>query len=194
MPELKNEIPSEEELYIYFREHFKEDSHPDWLPVAEAHRLGCDKLVEKMGESIFASLLRLNQFPRTNVFWKNTNRRPTIFKLREFCNLILRENPTDELALWTLASLDVHWWVNGFGKEYWKQIHFRGNFDVTWAVYAGLFFQANVGGGDNDMVELLLALDAKEESMPLLRACRESAVESISEWGKNVITSLNQIK
>lgn len=54
-----------------------------------------------------ANMLRLNSLPRTDPFWHNTNLRPTVFKLREFCSLVLREEPDDLPSLWTLAVLNT---------------------------------------------------------------------------------------
>src|SRR5262245_38152393 len=94
MPELKNEIPTDSELREYFLEHFSstvegEMYAPPNRGVPEL-TAGCNRLIKKAGESIFASLQRLNQLERTDPFWRGTNRRTTVYKLIEFCDVVLK--------------------------------------------------------------------------------------------------------
>jgi hypothetical protein len=95
VPEIKNETPTDEELRAYLAESMKvstltmladytEDPHP-WSPeVDEAlsylstHR---STFLTTMTGTIFQASRRLNHLPRTDPFWRNTNLRPTIYKL-----------------------------------------------------------------------------------------------------------------
>jgi hypothetical protein len=96
MPEIKNEVPTDQELRDYFMEHYGSlgdllnHQHAGSDAESEATRalrlspdLGCKSFLSTALDSIFASLQRLNRLPRTDPFWHNTNRRPTVYKLNE---------------------------------------------------------------------------------------------------------------
>src|SRR5262245_47153596 len=134
MPEIKSEQPPDDELYAYFREHLTRSVfgglHSD-APTRDQDRafleqygllafreLGGVAYVEKAARVIFQSCRRLNQLPRSDPFWENTNLRPTVYKVPEFCQRLLAEDPGDTLALWTLASLSTFWGANDFGQEH----------------------------------------------------------------------------
>jgi hypothetical protein len=152
--------------------------------------MGCNKLLEKAGESILSSLRRLNELPRTDPFWENTNRRPTVYKLHDFCNRLLRDNPQDVLALWTIASLNLLWGVDELSQDQWKRLHDIGNFDVSWVVHAGLFSYLNAGIEADDLAKLLIDMNGVEESKPLLHAFSKSEADLVADWGKKVLSRL----
>jgi len=189
MPELKNEIPTEEELYRYFMESCPRLMEPQFEDdeTSEALRLGCDRLLRKVGECIFESLQRLNTLPRTDPFWRNTNKRPTIFKLSEFGRDLLKLNADDRQALWLKASLAVFYGAHDFGSENWKRLRELGDFDVSWAVLAGLWNEVNLGFGPGGTASLLLEMEATEEARPLLELCAGSKSVFISEWAQGVL-------
>ena len=137
MPELKNEIPTDSELREYFLVDFAftvegEMYAPPNRGVPEL-TAGCNRLIKKAGEAIFASLQRLNRLERTDQFWRDTNRRPTVYKLRGFCDVLLKENPGDVLALWTQLALDVVWGTsNGrFDLERLRQLRAAGELEAV---------------------------------------------------------------
>lgn len=71
MPELQNEIPTDSDLREYFLEYFASTVTGEmFAPLKRAEgqelRAGCDRLIKKAGESIFASLQRLNRLDRTD--------------------------------------------------------------------------------------------------------------------------------
>ena len=191
MPELKNEIPTEQELYHYFMEHWSPLTEPvvqvEGDNLSEAYRLGCDRLLRRVGECIFESLQRLNQLPRTDLFWRNTNKRPTIFKLSEFGKNELERNAGDRRALWLLASLDVFHGATNFGREHWKKLRELGDFDVSWAVLAGLWSEVNFGIGSGAMAKLLIELESVAEARPLLELFAGSKSDHIVKWAKEVL-------
>ena len=124
MPELLHEIPSDQELQAYCDEHFQKSvlfltrgSLPG-AAIASLGALGCDEFGRFAMSSIFKSLRRLNQLPRTDPLWANTNNRPTIYKVSEFCEQILARDPDDFLSLWTLGCMDVWFGGNRFGQRY----------------------------------------------------------------------------
>src|SRR5258708_11180244 len=98
MPEIKQEIPDDPELYEYLRQSFHGiDLASGRLTFLEAESAipEVNRFVIRLGESIFAGLRRLNQLARSDPFWRNTKRRPTVFKLPELCQTLLREQPKD---------------------------------------------------------------------------------------------------
>src|SRR5579859_4401015 len=119
MPELAHETPSQDELNAYLREHLARSMvapfgmMPEQLSrsfptgVAQAfislRRLDGREFAERAFNAIFAGLNRMNSVPRNHPFWQNTNRRPTIYKLAEFCSVKLAEDPHDLDALWAAA-------------------------------------------------------------------------------------------
>lgn len=187
MPQLKNEIPTEEELHSYFMEHLG--------PLSSGYASeypGCDSFCMKARGSIFESLCWLNRLPRSDPFWANTNLRPTIYKLGNFCGLVLKSNPQDTLALWTIAALDVSRGVDGFGYEQWKALHGLGNFDVTWPICAALLQGGPVGISDAALATLLLEMDAVEAARPHLQRYADSARPNISAWAKRVLDMVQE--
>ena len=191
MPELKNEIPTGQELYQYFMEHCSWLMEPavqtENSSISEAYRLGCDRLLLKVGETIFESLQQLNNLSRTDPFWQNTNRRPTIFKLDEFGRFVMKTIPDDPQALWMLASLDVFHGATNFGGKHWKKLRELGDFDVSWAVLAGLWSEVNFGIGPQAMANLLREMESVAEAQALLELFAESKSDHIARWAKEVL-------
>ncbi|MDD2802349.1 MAG: hypothetical protein PHE96_12925 [Methylococcales bacterium] len=185
MPRLKNEIPTDEELRSYFMEYLGllSSGYASEYP-------GCDSFCMKARESIFESLCRLNRLPRSDSFWSNTNFRPTIYKLGDFCRLVLKSNPQDTLALWTIAALDVSNGVDGFGYKQWKVLCDLGNFDVTWPICAALLQGGPGGISDTTLATLLLDMDVVEAARPLLQQHADSARPNIRAWAENVLGML----
>src|ERR1700683_3027578 len=124
MPELLHEVPSDEELTAYCDQHLAdsifsliresrsklEKIYPvDILLAIEALRaLGCEQFCQLAMMSIRESHRRLNGLSRTDTLWANTNKRPTIYKVGDFCRRILRDEPHDLLSF-------GHWapWLSG---------------------------------------------------------------------------------
>src|SRR5687767_7728034 len=79
--------------------------------LAEADLNG-DGLFSRASRAILDGLYRLDALPREDPFWQNTNNRATIHKLGEFCRLLLKQNPANTRAIWTLIGLDLLHWSN----------------------------------------------------------------------------------
>ena len=187
MPVLKNEIPTEEELNRYFIEGQNaglcliRDSYATQYP-------GCEPFCTKAREIIFECLCRLNRLPRSDPFWTGTNRRPTIPKLRDYCKLILKDNPHDAIAIWTMGALDVWQCVDGFGYEHWKALHGLGNFDVSWPICAALLQGGPGGISDVALATLLMEMGAIEAAQPFLQEYANSERSNINAWAKRVLS------
>lgn len=84
MPELKNIIPSEEELYAYYREHRSDPAvyvrdFAVFEDVEEAaQRFGCSEYICKVDSIVWDGLQWLNTLDRSHAFWTGTNLRPTL--------------------------------------------------------------------------------------------------------------------
>ncbi len=197
MSELKNEIPTDSELREYFLEHFASTVEGEmFAPLIHGVpelTAGCNRLIKKAGESIFASLQRLNQLERTDPFWHDTNRRPTVYKLSQFCDVVLKETPGDVLALWTHLALDVVWGSkNGrFDLEQLRQLRAAGKLEAEELICAELHIEFDCGCGTAfTTAGLLRELGLSEEAKPVLEAGRRSADGEIVNWCESVLAKL----
>jgi hypothetical protein len=197
MPEIKNELPTDQELREYFMEHYGYLvdllSHKDLDADSEPLRalrllpgLGCEEFLSTSLESIFASLQRLNRLSRTDPFWNNTNKRPTVFKLDEFCRLILEEDPSDALALRTILAKSVLDCAASFNAQGWKRMIEAGQLEAPQVACAALCY-ALMGGESEGLVELLKEVQAVEDVRPMLEQFSASESELISEWATSVL-------
>jgi hypothetical protein len=138
VPEIKNEVPSDQELAAYLDEslegssfslliHYPENQRQYHPEVAEAlcylsSFQQSSELLATFRNSLFQSLLRLNHLPRTDPFWNNTNLRPTLSKLTEFCERVLSAEPNDVLSLLTISVMTV-FHTGEFQRGRWAQLN-----------------------------------------------------------------------
>jgi hypothetical protein len=114
MPELAHEYPTSEELQAYLHEHLDRSMFSDWSKATDGAAVS---IVRQNGqvfsarayEALLTGLSRLNELPRTNPFWRNTNNRPTIYKLGEFCQMKLADAPEDKDRALRTASILQRW-------------------------------------------------------------------------------------
>ena len=199
MPELKNEIPSQQELRVYFLERCSWMTAPndpefsDNPHLVEAQtRYGCLDFRVKVGEVIWVALNELNALDRSHVLWTNTNRRPTVYKLSGFANMLLATNPEDRLALWTLAVLDTFQTSNDFGSEYWKRLWKLGGLDIRWPIRAGLWHEMMVNFGGRLMADLILDMGAQAAAWPTLEDMSHAHASAIRKWASEVMTLVRE--
>jgi hypothetical protein len=206
MPELAHEIPSDEELAACLREHWKraapelyERSPGDlhrimareyadaFLSLAE---LDGREFARRSWDAVFAVAQRLNALSRDHEFWRNTNRRPTYYKLSEFCSLVSSANPQDAGALWALGVLPVWHGSNDFGQEAWLALSHLPEFDIRWPIYAAITTDLNANETAAQTVEFLRASHAEEKAGPILQQIAQQAVGPAADWAVAVITRL----
>ena len=204
MLELTNEIPSDSELRDYFLAEFAftvtGELPPPLGAVASAElslawadfaRLGGKCFLQSLGESIYASLQRLNQLPRTDLFWHQTNRRPTVYKLHEFCALVLKRNPADSLALRTTLALSVLQGSAFWGLAQWRQLRAAGALTAEEVVCQAIYSELVLGEGEpSATAELFAELDLVAAAKPLLEECRKSEAKLLHDWGESLLTEL----
>ena len=186
MPELQHEVPSDQELQTYCDEHFVQSVFylireprsklekiypPDIVTAIESlSALGCEAFCKFAMTCIFESLRRLNRQPRTDPIWANTNNRPTIYKVSEFCRQILAGDPDDFLSLWTLGCMAVWAYGNRFGQHYWKRLYRLGRLELPSALHAALLIQITANHTAQQFAELLQESNAvTDASSTLLR-------------------------
>ena len=186
-PEQKSEGPTEEDL--------RRDvlANLGLLGAAYASEYpGCESFCKKAIASIFESLCQLNRLARSDPFWTDTNRRPTLHTLDSYCGLMLQANPQDVLALWTMAALDVSRGADGFGYRHWKALYDLGHLDVAWPICAALLQGGPAGISDTALATLLWTIDAVEAARPLLQAHAGSAGPHTSGWVTRVLDLLKE--
>jgi hypothetical protein len=117
-----------------------------------------------------ASLYRLDALPRSDAFWKGTNQRATILKLRDFLDAELSRDPKDGAALWGAIALDLFLFTGSFGAEWWRTLSSQpSHIDVRWIIDAALF-ACTQGGGNTaeELAHLLCELHLCEAARPIL--------------------------
>lgn len=186
MTQQPDEILTDEELHSHLMEHLGllKSDYASQYP-------GCELFCAKASESIFECLRRLNRLPRTDPFWTHTNRRPTLYKLDDYCRFVLENAPHDTLALWTMAALAVSKGVEGFGSEQWKALHALDYLDVTWPICAALLQGGPAGISDVALASLLRDIGAIETARPLLQQYVDSSVQNIGSWAVRVLDALH---
>ena len=96
-----------------------------------------DELTRLVVHGIVDGFRKLDALPRQHPFWDQTNRRPTLFKLKLFCEHLLRDNPGDVAALRTALAFGILTFQD-FHPRYWVQLHSIGQLHVSWPIYAAL--------------------------------------------------------
>jgi hypothetical protein len=196
MPEIRNEIPTDDELREYLLASFPSlgDDFSYLVPeciiryspaAAEfllLPSLGFGEFWHRAAQAVFRSLQRLNELPRDDPFWQNTNRRPTLFKLHDHCARLLRQDTRDEVALWTVAALDVFYGSNDFGRERWATLRRTTGLDIRWPVYAALYTELHAAPSAAGLAEFLWENAAVAEAAPLLRLFAECPGRRIRAW------------
>ena len=196
MPELKNIIPTEQELYAYYRE-----AHPDPAVALKgqfedfddideaAKRFGCIEYLCKVDSIVWDGLSWMNTLDRNHPFWNGTNLRPTIYKLFDFTRMILDSQPDNLGALWLLAVEDTFTGSNDFGQEWWLRLWQMNSVDVTWPIRAGLWNEMMLGF-DNDAVgRLLQQMGSPPDGQDYLSEIATAANARLREWAAKQVES-----
>jgi len=192
MPELSCEHPSREELQSYLNEHWQK-TIGEINFFRDEFDFDCSRTYEKFYDSILKSLIRLNEFPREDKFWTNTNKKPTIFKLNEFCELKLKENPNDVLALWTKLSLII---INGQVEETFNEIIKKLTKDGS--LNADILTEIYLAGDlvyDDDSVyfaEVLSKLKLENQAFAKLQLLKKSKNQTVSDWAETVLDKITR--
>jgi hypothetical protein len=113
------------------------------LPGYRSRALGGSDLLAKTKTALLQALQIVEELPRTHWVWQPGYAVQTVNgnRLRDFCTFRLREDPSDDLALWTRIGLALGGGRPDFGRDAFSRLKDRQDFDVRWPVYAGCFVQ-----------------------------------------------------
>lgn len=205
MPEIRNEVPSDEELWAYLDESLASSplflltdlsrTHPQLqgpLDQASAAIVACPlypALLTTIRDVLIRSLQRLNALPRSDPFWINTNLRPTVFKLPEFCARIVQREPDDVLSLWTMSALQIAHWGN-FDPGHWAQLYRLSEVSLDMAAFAAMVLEAEGSPTSEDFAEFLMVTGNHDAIGSLLAETVEDGGELLSDWRNGVLISL----
>jgi hypothetical protein len=150
-----------------------------------------NELTRLVVHGIVDSFRKLDALPRRHPFWDHTNRRPTLSKLQQFSDHLLRDNPGDVAALRTALAFEILTFQN-FHPRYWVQLHLIGQLDVSWPIYATLLLGAD-GFQAGNLVWFLKATGLCNEAVPTLEELIRTQNPLISEWAKNIIDCCSEL-
>jgi hypothetical protein len=159
-------------------------------PIPEAIELrryfaSCEEIAifEAKGRAgMLDSLRRLNRTPRTEIFWHNTNLRPTPYKLWDFCAGLVLSDPGDISALWTLAA---RYTVSDgmFELPVWVQLFRHGGVSVEVVRFvATLLMGQSFEDTGEGYAQFVKAVGCREMAIRDLETLRGQGGEWLTEW------------
>lgn len=130
-----------------------------------------------MAKAAFLESLRIvDELPRSHYVWQPgyAVQTPNRYRMRDFRSFRLRENPRDELALWTSIGLSLEGADPEFGRPHFLVLMEADGFDVTWPVYTACFNQrAWTGSTPLPLGSFLRDSGLLEAALPTIEAIRE---------------------
>jgi hypothetical protein len=205
MDDRLTETPTDEELRDYLLDNvrmsaiawsvpgseFRSDRlNPTYVASLGAATALARPFLDRVVETLFAALQRLNGVPRTDAFWDERNRCPTLYKLRDYNYAIFKKNPDDRLTLWTQAALYILHGSTNFGAKQWRRLHYVGDFDVSWPILAALVTELNAESTVEALVELLQRVEVEDEARAFLATFDACGDAWIIEWRDAVLAAL----
>jgi hypothetical protein len=152
-----------------------------------------DDFIGVVAQGIVDGLRRLDALPRDHPFWDQSNRRPTLGKLKEFSDYLLRNNPRDLSALHTAIAYEILTFQN-FQPKYWIQLHAEGKLHISWPIYTALLLGPD-GFQALNLAHFLNAEELYDQAMTILGELMHSQDRAISEWATkivNICSDLNE--
>jgi hypothetical protein len=201
MPELQSEVPTDDELRRYLEASLNRSgiSLLSGLPENQTHYHPevveslaflssspvCARFVDSAANTLLTSLQRLNRVPRDDSFWERTNRRPTIFKLTDFGERVLREDPNDVLALLTRAVLNIVF-TGEFGLSLWVQLYRLNAVDLEYVAFAALLLEVGGSPTSEEFAQFLKETANASKADELLLPVREHGGKFLGQWNDAV--------
>jgi hypothetical protein len=161
---------------------------------ASLTRLDGREFSSRVFDAILAGLERMNSLVRTDPFWTNTNRRPTIYKLAEFCHIELIRSPNDPNILFAEAVLAVWFGRNDFGQEAWYALSRLPGFDLRWPIYAAVTTHLSANSTEDQLAEFLSEPNVKLAAIPVLRRFECEAGGLVVLWARTVLRLLDELR
>lgn len=201
MPEITREIPSEQELLAY-RDAWLDGSSISILTLGpkcanQFHQeireaisylsslRCCPNFVALVKDVLLESLKRLNQLPRTNPFWKNTNLRPTIPKLGSYCSDVLIQHPDDLLALLTQAVLGIAH-AGEFETQHWVRLFKLQAVGIETVAFAAMVLEVEGAPSIAEFTMFLTETNTADEVKQIIRAAIVNGGDFFAGWGRSV--------
>ena len=206
MPELRNEHPSNDELREYLNQHVPGSvfaaffltpeqvtaGFPNGVARAFAslRRMDGEAFAQLAYDSLLAGMERMNELPRSDPFWENTNNRPTIFKLPQFRERELAPGTGSDEALWTAVFSHIWHGPNDFGERWWLELSRRGSLDVRWPVYAALTIHLTASSTIEQLPDFLRKSKMREAAVPVIHTIAREADGDAVMWAESVLKKL----
>ena len=142
------------------------------LPGLRTARPDARDLLGRIKGALLRALERLDDLPRDHPVWRYLAvQTVNPYRLTEHSLQLLRENPLDKDALWSLIALELTH-GSGFPRDYWQHLLVaEENFDPDWLIFAGLFEALSDGGESFEGLTRFLAQNGLcEKVMPVLKS------------------------
>lgn len=205
VPEIKNEVPSNEELLAYLDEwlefsaftmltgfpgnqHYYHPETVEGLSYLSSSPI-CSPFVASARTTLFDSLRLLNLLPRNDPFWQNTNLRPTISKLTDYGERVMTQEPNDVSSLLTRAILDVAH-VGEFEPRRWVQLYLLGAVDLEFVTFAAMLLEVAGSPNADQSGSFIVSTRTTSESEAHLRSIRGRGGKLLGAWSDCVAKSL----
>ena len=134
--------------------------------------------------TLLESLKRLNQLPRTNPFWKNTNLRPTIPKLGVYCSDVLTQHPDDVLALLTQAVLGVA--HARFETQCWVRLFKLQAVGTETVAFAAMLVEVEGTPSIAEFAVFLSETNTADDLKQTIRVAIANGGNFLAGWGRSV--------
>ena len=155
--------------------------------------LSQDTVLSRAANATLDGLRRLDGLPREHEFWKNTNKKPTIGKLRAYCQLLLQDDPNDERSLWTSVALDLWHCDNSFGLSSWRQLFSLSRGNITWLIHAAMHVQLSSGADTTiALVEFIRQSGMAEQAVSALKKACDSRDEHVARWSRQALSGIKK--
>jgi hypothetical protein len=203
--EIRNEIPSDQELADYLDESLNSSSislltdyrspqarlHTELVEALDylSSRPISSEFLSDLKNALFLSLQRLNQLPRTNPFWRNSNLRPTIFKVGEFCEGVLSREPADVPSLLAISAMTI-FHTSEFRWGRWTQLLALNAVSLEWIVFAAMYMEVCGADDSGEFAEFVGSSGMRTAITPLLAKIGEDSGSLLSRWSYNVLSLL----
>jgi hypothetical protein len=155
----------------YFLTHYQAG-----IPGYRTRKAGERDLLSMTKAALLEAIRIVIELPRSHYVWQPgyAEQTPNRYRMRDFCAFRLREDPGDELALWTRIGLSISATDLEFGRSYFRKLMEKDGFDVRWPVYAACYCQqAWTGSTPLPLGSFLRENGLLEGAMPTVNAIRE---------------------
>lgn len=205
-PPFENEVPTDAELSAYLFDRLESSGismlsghphpgvvfHPDVVEALDFLSKSplCERFLSTTLGVLLGELRRLNSLPRSDPFWHNTNRRPTLFKLGDFAGYVQRTNPGDAQSLLTQAVMSLVS-VTWFDPSLWARLYRANVVDLEFVVFGAMLFEVAGAPNAGEFAEFAHQTGTHAQVTALLRGMEGRAGQIFEEWLEQVLAVLD---